>query len=933
MGNNIDSGNSFLDKFRNNKLTVGLNKPQDEQIDQTRLRINSLRGEVETPVDEEMVEAMPILPEIIDELEEELPSAPPSRETELGIPRGEAPNERGGMELIPPPGIEVIDAPDFHFDRDFKQILKQEARHNRQRLVKMIRNPELLNQESLRNERLNHRALMKDLKLHTPKFAKKHAKKMKQNFNIAERRLVSKDFKAIAAEANKLLKGSSKLKSADIENLQDERLKLNKLAKKHQNIKHVAKNTDKVDTALNKLVETFIQENEEDMVAFNTKLDAALDHAENHGGMQMSDFEDIVENFDELDSRLGNVKHEDIQSFRDKSLMKLEKLQLMTIDKPPEGLTKEDVVEGFDQLIKTLNPELRPAVAIMEDAFEKPSAEDEVKMKNLLDNLDKIQTLPDYNHGLPGGLLPYFEDTGDMPMQDDMLIAVTTDGDLFKEIMEDTMELHEKYSISTYHSKEMTEFFDLVTEKLHEAKDFVENTSYDVSQPDGYIPWQELNREGQDASNHMDALKPLMDLYGIEAGEHGDGKVDQLDALRLASLVDNSFAGIGSFRNDITKEANQFHQGAFDIDGNKITDIKDVRLLLKHADGLEGDALNKETGGTIQSYIENILLPDESVKAETTGMWTRDVITQHYKGPLDGELNQDKIDMLAKMVKEQNDEPVYTTLAIGEEDGGAPGFNPDDPVMATMAIGEEDSGGNKPAMLIEGPFIEEVMHDEMITTLAMGEEGDGDFLPHQDPMQSAFDQGFFDLNNDGKTDETDIQILQNYHDGARGDDLLGGPVIDDPDPVVDIDGNILDLADADGSGELDNIEFGKGHQMFKEKLTRKEKILRETDALLDLNKDGKVDQLDHNIYLDKANEEQSQVANALDLADANGDGEITKNEYNSAFMEMVQEYLDNLWGPKDDEVTDDQMLMDFDGNGKIDMKDIQFFKDNVKPQI
>ncbi len=70
---------------------------------------------------------------------------------------------------------------------------------------------------------------------------------------------------------------------------------------------------------------------------------------------------------------------------------------------------------------------------------------------------------------------------------------------------------------------------------------------------------------------------------------------------------------------------------------------------------------------------------------------------------------------------QRNDEPVFTTLAVGEEDGGGIG-NPlpiDPPVLTTLALGEEDGGGmNEPKPVADPP---------VLTTKALGEEDDGNY--------------------------------------------------------------------------------------------------------------------------------------------------------------------------------------------------------------
>lgn len=70
------------------------------------------------------------------------------------------------------------------------------------------------------------------------------------------------------------------------------------------------------------------------------------------------------------------------------------------------------------------------------------------------------------------------------------------------------------------------------------------------------------------------------------------------------------------------------------------------------------------------------------------------------------------------------EEPVFTTLAIGEEDNGGPIVKPppteEPPVATTKALGEED-GGIKPFPPIKPPMEE----PPIATTLALGEEDGG----------------------------------------------------------------------------------------------------------------------------------------------------------------------------------------------------------------
>lgn len=66
-------------------------------------------------------------------------------------------------------------------------------------------------------------------------------------------------------------------------------------------------------------------------------------------------------------------------------------------------------------------------------------------------------------------------------------------------------------------------------------------------------------------------------------------------------------------------------------------------------------------------------------------------------------------------------EPMFTTMAVGEEDGGGPIIDPlppviDPPTMTTMIVGEEDGGGVQPCP-VKPPIEPPIM-----TTMALGEE-------------------------------------------------------------------------------------------------------------------------------------------------------------------------------------------------------------------
>lgn len=69
---------------------------------------------------------------------------------------------------------------------------------------------------------------------------------------------------------------------------------------------------------------------------------------------------------------------------------------------------------------------------------------------------------------------------------------------------------------------------------------------------------------------------------------------------------------------------------------------------------------------------------------------------------------------------QRNDKPTFTTLAVGEEDGGGGGCplpKPEPPIATTLALGEEDGGGGgRPLPKPEPPTV---------TTMAYGEEDNG----------------------------------------------------------------------------------------------------------------------------------------------------------------------------------------------------------------
>lgn len=78
----------------------------------------------------------------------------------------------------------------------------------------------------------------------------------------------------------------------------------------------------------------------------------------------------------------------------------------------------------------------------------------------------------------------------------------------------------------------------------------------------------------------------------------------------------------------------------------------------------------------------------------------------------------------------QRDDPVFTTLAVGEEDGGGIGYpippQPEPPIATTLALGEED-GGYDPLPPQPQPPI--------LTTHAIGEEDSGNPEPVKPPVE------------------------------------------------------------------------------------------------------------------------------------------------------------------------------------------------------
>ena len=80
-----------------------------------------------------------------------------------------------------------------------------------------------------------------------------------------------------------------------------------------------------------------------------------------------------------------------------------------------------------------------------------------------------------------------------------------------------------------------------------------------------------------------------------------------------------------------------------------------------------------------------------------------------------------------------NNDIVFTTLALGEEDGG--GISPQPPILTTQALGEEDGGGISP----EEPPI--------LTTQAVGEEDGGGISPEESPIATTLALGEEDGGN------------------------------------------------------------------------------------------------------------------------------------------------------------------------------------------
>ncbi|MDA0771581.1 MAG: hypothetical protein O3C63_01425 [Cyanobacteria bacterium] len=205
---------------------------------------------------------------------------------------------------------------------------------------------------------------------------------------------------------------------------------------------------------------------------------------------------------------------------------------------------------------------------------------------------------------------------------------------------------------------------------------------------------------------------------------NGDGDVDMSDALRLASMIHSPPAN----RADApvrpagfttghyiayTPEGDNFNLGFYDFDGDGQTGVEDLRIMMKFIDGARGDDLYLETGDTVQSYIENILIPDSPISITPFGFI--------YQG------------VLGRVV----------------DDGDVPVITQDDITHLTNIV-QGNPELNYP---------------------------DGAVPIHGDHLEIAVNKGLLDVNNDGITDMDDVAILQRYVDGARGEGLLASKAI------------------------------------------------------------------------------------------------------------------------------------------------------------
>ena len=228
-----------------------------------------------------------------------------------------------------------------------------------------------------------------------------------------------------------------------------------------------------------------------------------------------------------------------------------------------------------------------------------------------------------------------------------------------------------------------------------------------------------------------------------------NGQVEMADALRLASMIDNesnynpaliiSYAPGSSGETTISPERANFNNGVYDFNGDGTTGPKDLRLLTKYINGARGDALYEETADTIQSYIENILSPENSISLPIE---TR---RGNYAGPFGS-----------------------ATIPGSTNNGG---INQSDIAYLTNLV-----QGNP-----------ELNRDPNIINLA------------QNPIDTAYEKGLLDVNNDGITDMDDVAILQRYVDGARGEDLIDS---DSPESLIEQNLNYMNFKQEFYDGQI-----------------------------------------------------------------------------------------------------------------------------------
>jgi hypothetical protein len=115
--------------------------------------------------------------------------------------------------------------------------------------------------------------------------------------------------------------------------------------------------------------------------------------------------------------------------------------------------------------------------------------------------------------------------------------------------------------------------------------------------------------------------------------------------------------------------------------------------------------------------MNNVLAPGAAAPADDG-----EARTMHHRGDDHRQPRHERHDA------RERDEPVFTTMAVGEE--GDPDSHPDpvhlppgEPVFTTMAVGEEGDPDSHPDPVRPPPG------EPIYTTMAVGEEGDPDPFP------------------------------------------------------------------------------------------------------------------------------------------------------------------------------------------------------------